>query len=122
LSDEVGELKEYVGCKVVIDKKKERSVTLTQPILLQSFADKFELPEGVFSENCPAVAGDVLVRGEVNDQVSHVEQKKYRSGVGKLLHMMRWSRPETLNSVRELSHFMQGAMSAHMRAMLRVMK
>jgi hypothetical protein len=64
----------------------------------------------------------VLVRDEVKDQVSYNEQKKYRSGVGKLLHMMRWSRPETLNSVRELSGFMQGAMSAHLRAMLRVMK
>jgi hypothetical protein len=80
--DEVGELKEYVGCKVDIDRK-ERSVTLTQPVLLQNFADEFELPEGA-SPRTPAVAGDVLVRGEVKDQVSYKEQKLYRSGVGKL--------------------------------------
>jgi hypothetical protein len=35
---------------------------------------------------------------------------------------MRWSRPEILNAVRELSRFMQGAMEAHMKAMHRVMK
>jgi hypothetical protein len=51
------------------------------------------------------------------------EQTKYRSGVGKLLHMMRWYRPEIYNSVRELSRLMTtGASDAHMKAMTRVME
>ena len=54
--------------------------------------------------------------------VFYKDQKTYRSGVGKLLHMMRWSRPEILNSVRELSRFMSGASKAHLKAMLRLMK
>ena len=58
--DDVGELKEYVGCKVDIDRK-EGSITLTQPVLLQSFEDEFELPEGAFPRT-PAIAGDVLMR------------------------------------------------------------
>jgi len=50
------------------------------------------------------------------------EQTKYRSGVGKLLHIMRWSRPEIYNAVRELSRFMTiGASKVHMKAMERVM-
>ena len=118
--DEVGELKEYVGCKVDINRD-ERSITLTQPVLLQSFEDEFDLPEGAFPRT-PAIAGDVLLRGEVKDHIAYVQQKKYRSGVGKLLHMMRWSRPDALNSTRELSRFMQGAVEAHLKAMLRAMK
>jgi hypothetical protein len=118
--NKVGELKEYVGCKVDIDVE-EQSVTLTQPVILQSFEDEFELPDGL-SPRTPVIAGDVLVRGEVQEQVKHGEQKKYCSGVGKLIHMMRWSRPNTLNAFSELSRFMQGAMSAHTKAMLRVMK
>jgi hypothetical protein len=118
--DEVGRLTEYVGCKVDIDEE-ERSCKVTQPVSLQSFEDEFDLPEGAFPRT-PAIAGDILLRGEVKDQVPHKEQKKCRSGTGKLLHMMRWSRPETLNSVRELSRFMQGAVSAHTKAMLRAMK
>ena len=39
-----------------------------------------------------------------------------------MLHMMRWSRPDTLNAVPELSRFMQGTMGAHMKAMLCVTK
>jgi hypothetical protein len=51
------------------------------------------------------------------------EQTKYRSGVGKLLHMMQWSRPEIYNAVRELSIFMTvGAADAHMKAMKQVME
>lgn len=118
--DEVGELEEYVGCKIDINRE-ERSVKITQPVLLQSFVDEFELPDG-YAPRTPAIAGDVLVRGEIIDQVSNEEQKMYRSGVGKLLHMMRWSRTDTLNSVRELSRFMQGAVLAHVKAMKRVMK
>jgi hypothetical protein len=51
------------------------------------------------------------------------EQFKYRSGVGKLLHMIRFSRPETMNVVRELSRFMTVcAADAHTKALYRVMK
>ena len=36
--------------------------------------------------------------------------------------MMKWTRPEILNAVRELSRFMTGATRAHMTAIYRVMK
>eukprot|EP00957_Ditylum_brightwellii_P034962 2649868-Ditylum_brightwellii.AAC.1 len=36
--DDVGEGKEYMGCKINMDKK-ERSITFTKPVLLQSFED-----------------------------------------------------------------------------------
>jgi hypothetical protein len=49
-------------------------------------------------------------------------EKKYRSGVGKLLHMMRWTRPDILNAVRELSRFMSKAKPEHLGAMYRVMR
>src|SRR5687767_2152082 len=50
------------------------------------------------------------------------EQKKYRSGVGKLLHMMRWTRPDIMSTVRETSKFMTKGHKGHMMAMLRVMR
>jgi hypothetical protein len=34
---------------------------------------------------------------------------------------MKWSRPDVLNSVRELSRFMTGATTSHLKAMYRVM-
>ena len=43
--DEVEELQEYVGCKVEYNKN-EKWLKLTQLVLLQSYSDKFDLPDG----------------------------------------------------------------------------
>ena len=70
----------------------------------------------------PAEAGSVLERCADGEALTEGEQTRYRSGVGKLLHMMRWSRPEIYNAVQELSRFMTiGASNIHMKAMERVM-
>jgi hypothetical protein len=119
--DEIGELKEYVGHKVDINKEERAVIMLMQLVLLQIFEDEFKLPEGTHPR-MSVIAGDVLVRGEEKHQVQIKEQKRYCSGVGQLPHMMCWSRPETLNAVRELSRFMQGAMGVHVKVMHRVMK
>jgi hypothetical protein len=71
----------------------------------------------------PAEQGKVLMKCNKGTELGGMEQTKYRSGVGKLLHMMLWSRPEIYNAVRELSRFMTtGASDAHMKAMKRVME
>lgn len=42
---EVGKLKEYVGCKV--DQNEEEGwIKLTQPVLMQSYVDEFDLSDG----------------------------------------------------------------------------
>jgi hypothetical protein len=50
------------------------------------------------------------------------KQSIFRKAVGKLLHVMRWSRPDILNAVRETSRFMSGANEAQYKAVYRVMK
>jgi hypothetical protein len=44
--DDVGELKEYIGCKVEIVDSTKQYMKLTQPVLLQSYADEFDIPSG----------------------------------------------------------------------------
>ena len=117
--DDLGKLEEYVGCKIDYNKA-EGSLKFTQPVILQSFNDEFDLPDK--SPVTPAEAGQVLVKVDSKNAISANEQTKYRSGVGKLLHLERWSRPEIQNSVRELSRHCQQASKAHVKAMLRVMK
>ena len=117
--DDVGELKEYVGCKVEWNTEK-RSIKFTQPVLLQSYEDEFELPKGTFKT--PAEPGKVLEECVENHEIDDERQSKYRSAVGKLLHMMRWSRPEIWNSVRECSRRMSRASEDHMKAVLRILK
>jgi len=50
------------------------------------------------------------------------QQSDYRKGTGILLHMMRWSRPEVLNAVRELSRHLKEGTKKHYKQMIRVMK
>ena len=120
--DDVGEVKEYLGCKVERNQEKGE-VRLTQPVILQSFEDEFDLPQGNKMVSTPAIAGtvsnpDVI---EVN-LIGPSAHGKYRTGVGKLLHVTRWSRPEIWNAVRELTRAVKGPSQNHYAAMERVMK
>jgi hypothetical protein len=56
--DDLGELNEYVGCKIDRD---EDSVKLTQPVLIQSNEDGFDLNKSrqVFT---PAEQGKVMMK------------------------------------------------------------
>jgi hypothetical protein len=119
--DDIGEMKECVGCKVERNWQ-ERWIRLTQPVMLQSFKDEFNLDEHGKDPRTKAEPGKVLEPPKEKTTLDKNNQKVFRSGTGKLLHMMRWTRPEILNSVRELSRAMAGATLYHKQAMRRVMK
>jgi hypothetical protein len=117
--NDVGAFNKYVGCK--IDHDINNSVLkFTQLVMLRSFDDEFEMPEQYYVS--PGEPGKVLDQTEEGQELSRSMQTKYRAGVGKLLHMMRWSRPEIWNSVRETSRRMQLPNKDHYKAMIRIMK
>jgi hypothetical protein len=66
--EDVGKLVEFVGCKVDHNQNKG-SMSLTQPVVIQTFQDKFELPEGR-ALNTPAIPGTVMSEGKIKDQVN----------------------------------------------------
>jgi hypothetical protein len=87
--DDVGELIEFVGVKIVIDRA-NRTAKLTQPVLLQSFGDEFEI--GSSHVDIPAMAGHVIsYKREDAVYLSPKKQRVFRSGVGKLMHLSKWS-------------------------------
>jgi hypothetical protein len=49
-------------------------------------------------------------------------QKVFRSGVGMLLYLVKHSRPDIANAVRELSKVADGETTNHWNAMIRVIK
>ena len=114
--DKLGELKEYVGCKIDHDYD-GRSIKITQPVLIQSFEDEFNLP-GI-AHPTPAQHGDQLCKeDELIDPERHA---KYHTGMGKLLHLMKYSRVDALNQIRELSRFTNAPSENHWEAMCRAM-
>jgi hypothetical protein len=76
--DEVVELAEYVGCK--IDHNKEEGwIKLTQPILMQSYVDEFDLPKGELPRT-PATPGSVLKKGRSKGLVARLIAIKIQIG------------------------------------------
>ena len=73
-----GELKEYVGCKIKIKRKSNGLATIkfTQPVLIKKLKNEFDIPEGRQSKS-PAVAGQVLIKGDVSGSVDGKQHKIY---------------------------------------------
>ena len=115
--DDVGELKEHAGCKINRNHQ-ERSIKSTQPVALQSFKNEFDVDVNA-KHKTPAIAGQVSSKGENRTPIQCEEQKTHRKGVGKLLHVMRWSRPDVQNSTREVSRFTMKAGMTHKKALER---
>jgi hypothetical protein len=116
--DNVGDMIEYVGCKI---ERNEDAVVFTQPVLLQSFEDEYGAGKGARRVRTPAMEGKVLEEVAEEDAFGKEKTTLFRRGIGKLLHMMRWSRPEIQNSVRDLSRHMKQCGVEHQIAMERVM-
>jgi hypothetical protein len=62
--EEIGEVDEYVGCKVERNYE-ENSIKLTQPVMLQTFVDEF-LPNSP-APNTPATPCNALVKADPTD-------------------------------------------------------
>ena len=64
----------------------------------------------------------IICPKEDSDKVESIEQKKYQSGVGILNYLVKHTRPDLANTVRELSEVLDGATEAHMQDLYRAIK
>jgi hypothetical protein len=111
-------LQNYVGCH--FDEKDKGTVVVTQPKLFASLKKKFGKLVDNSEYATPAAPRSVIMRPEESDtKISEDKQKDFRSGVGMLLYLVKYSRPDMANITRELSKVMDGATEAHWKALLR---
>ena len=85
--------------------------------------------EGIFKEHIkklkiyktPATPGQITFRSkDPSDVVDPETHTLYRSGVGMLLYLVKFSRPEISNAVREASKANIGPTKAHMKSLYRL--
>ncbi len=118
--DDCGKMDEYVRC--TIEKLESGGIKFLQKVLVQSFNDEFDI-EGLKKVNTPATQGTHLKKPVEGDVLLTSEnQMLYRSGVGKVMHMMQYSRPDIYQTVRDLARHMGAATKVHWDAMFRMMK
>jgi hypothetical protein len=91
-------------------------------VLVQSFNNEFDI-KSLKKFNTPATPGTVLKKPvEGNVLLPHDNQTLYRSGAGKAMHMMQYSRPDIYQAVQNLARHMGSAKKLHLDAMFRMMK
>ncbi len=91
-------------------------------MLLQSY--RFEFDIGNLKKfNTPAAPGTVLKNPDKGKECfTPAKQTQYCSGVGKGMHMIQYSWPDTYNAVLDLARHMTRATQVLYDAMLRMIK
>ena len=116
-------LTDYLSCKIVQERDKGKA-WIMQPHLIENLEKKFgEEVNGMKSYTTPGTPRFKIVRP--TSELEGIEgdmQSRYRSGVGMLLYLIKHSRPDIANVVRELSKCMDGATLAAYKEMLRVIR
>jgi hypothetical protein len=97
-------LEHFVGCHIIQDPKDKNKIFIHQP--------KFKHLDWFFKT--PAGPKTTITCPEKEDKfISKKEQTIYRSGLGMLLYLVKHSRPEISNAVRELCKVGDSATYGH---------
>ena len=118
---DLGKMETFVGCKII---EHQNMTLIHQPKLIKHLKEQFgELVQNMKTYTTPAAPKTIITRpGKGELLISPQDQTKFRSGVGMLLYLVKHSRLDIANSVRELSKVADGANYAHWKALLRNIK
>ncbi len=117
------DLTDYLSYEIKFSDNR-KSAWLGQPHLIANLEKSFgKRVKGMRSYATPGTPGKIMIREKDEAQlISKEDQKLYRSGVGMLLYLVKHSRPDIANPVRELSKVLDGAKHESFKEMLRVIK
>ena len=116
-------LGDYLSCEVKFNKDLSKA-WLGQPHMIKKIEQTFgDEVSKLGTYKTPGTPGFSIIRPKGDDiTVSAEMQSRYRSGVGMLLFLVKHSRPDISNAVRELTKCMDGASPAAYKEMLRLIK
>jgi hypothetical protein len=118
----LGRMDEYIGCNVYVTGN--GSCVLLQPNMIKKLERDFGTAATLVRKTTIPMGNCQTVLRPDEDAVllSAEEQRKYRSGFGMLLYLVKHSRSDLCNAVRELAKVMDGATPEHMQLLLRAIK
>ena len=120
-----GKMTEYVGCTV--NRETSGKLIMQQPHMLSKLKREFgKEVENMRTYATPAGNRDTIIRIKDGDQdtvqLTSTKQTRYRSGVGMLLYLVKFSRPDIANCTRELAKAMDKSTEGHYKCLLRAIK
>ena len=97
------DVKDYLSCEIHFSKDK-KGVVLHQRDIIESLEEEYgKEVSRLMVYKTPGTPGKGIVRNPEGSSVTKIEEKKYRRGVGKILYLVKHTRPDIANAVRELS-------------------
>jgi hypothetical protein len=94
---------------------------LVQTVLTQNYEDEFNLGNKCY--NTPAQPGMVLMHpGQGEEVLNSEDQTTLRSGMGKLMYQMQYSRPNIAQAVHDLARSMTCGNTKTLEAMKRCIR
>ena len=117
------ELNDYLSCMIKISKDRKKA-WIGQPHMVKKIRKEFGQEVAKLQRyRTPGTPGQGLVTAKSEEDKVPIEQhKRYRTGLGMLLYMIKHSRPDMANSVRELTKCVDGSTPAAYKEMLRNIK
>ena len=116
------ELKDYLSCEIHFSPDR-KSIVLHQGHIITSLRNEFETEVQNLQEyRTPGTPGQGMSRGNGKVTVSPAEQSRFRMGIGKLLYLVKHTRPDIANAVRELSKMLDCTTPNALKEMRRVIK
>ena len=117
------ELTDYLSCEIKFSNDKKKAWS-GKPHLIANLDKKFgDKVKNMRVYKTPVTPGVHQVR-ELDESLGLSKEKRteFRSGVGMLLYLVKHSRPDIANAVRELSKVLDCSTSHSFKEMLRVIK
>ena len=116
-----GGLNDFLGCNILREKN-ENICYILQPHLVKKLTETFgKLLKNRKSTHTPGTPRGIQTRPKEKENiVDSIKHKQFRSGVSSLLYLLKHSRPELSNPIRELSKCMSGPGLNNMKEMWRV--
>lgn len=117
------DMEDYLSCQVLFSEDKKKA-WLGQPHMVKKILKTFgEAVKDVRLPKTPGPPGVTVDRPKEGEEILGPEQQKfYRSGVGMLLYLVKHSRPDIANAVRELTKCMDKATPEAYKQLLRCIK
>ena len=116
-----GTLEDYLSCEITFNKEKTMG-WIHQPHLITKLEKRYgNLVKELQKYKTPSSPGEIIMRN-TDSVVNKESHANYRSGVGMLLYLVKHTRPDIANPVRELSKALDLPSPKAYKSMLRIVK
>ena len=113
-------IKDFLGCEI---RENFGEISLGQSRIVEKLMSDNDLSLKKEKWSTPSAPGFFVVRPQNRaEMIDEKSQKWYRSTIGTLLYLVKLSRPDLANPVRELSKVMDGAAPAHEKELKRLVE